>query len=73
MSTPRPKPRLISLYTGAGGLDYGFEAAGLETAVALEMDRDCVRTLRANRRWPVNDKDILETSSKEILEAGGLE
>ena len=41
------KPAIISLYTGAGGLDYGFEAAGFETAVALEMDRDCVRTLPA--------------------------
>lgn len=72
MSTARTKPRLISLYTGAGGLDYGFEAAGFETAVALEMDRDCVTTLRANRRWPVIDKDILETSSEEILDAGEL-
>lgn len=47
------KPKVISLFSGAGGLDYGFEAAGFETAVALEMDRDCCATLRANRDWPV--------------------
>lgn len=66
------KPAILSLYTGAGGLDYGFEAAGFETAVALEMDRDCVRTLRTNRRWPVVDRDIHDVRSEELLEAGRL-
>lgn len=67
------KPAIISLYTGAGGLDYGFEAAGFRTAVALEMDRDCVRTLRLNRRWPVIDRDIHDVPSSELLETGKLE
>lgn len=67
------KPAIISLYTGAGGLDYGFEAAGFRTAVALEMDRDCVRTLRLNRRWSVIDRDIHDVPSSELLETGKLE
>jgi DNA (cytosine-5)-methyltransferase 1 len=41
-------PTALSLFTGAGGLDYGFEAAGFRTAVALELDERCVTTLRAN-------------------------
>lgn len=65
-------PKLISLYTGAGGLDLGFEAAGFTTAVAVEMDREAVATLRANRPWPVLDRDIHTVSSQEILAAGGL-
>ena len=66
------KPQVISLYTGAGGLDYGLEAAGFETRVAVEMDPDCVATLRLNRRFPVIDRDILTVPTAEILEAAGL-
>lgn len=63
----------ISLYAGAGGIDYGFEAAGYETRAAVEMDEDCCETLRANRDFPVICKDIHETTSKEILAAARLD
>ncbi len=66
------KPKVISLYTGAGGLDYGFEAAGFDTAVAVEMNHDSCETLRANRRWGVIERDILQVPSSEILKVGGL-
>jgi DNA (cytosine-5)-methyltransferase 1 len=52
-SQPQRALAAISPYAGAGGLDLGFEAAGFDTRVAVEMDDDCVATLRANRRWPV--------------------
>lgn len=64
--------RLISLYTGAGGLDFGFEAAGFETAVAVEMDKACCRNLRANRPWAVLEGDIHSIPSSKILDASGL-
>jgi DNA (cytosine-5)-methyltransferase 1 len=57
----------ISLYTGAGGLDYGFEAAGFHTAVAFEIDERCVETIRLNRRWPVIQDDIQVVPTKDIL------
>jgi DNA (cytosine-5)-methyltransferase 1 len=68
----RKSLRVVSLYTGAGGLDFGFEAAGFRTCVAVEFDQDCCRTLRANRSWPVIEKDIHATTGKEIMDAGGL-
>lgn len=66
-------PRLISLYTGVGGLDFGFEKAGFETAVAVEMDGACCANLRANRNWPVIEDDIHQVSSTEILRRAALE
>lgn len=65
--------KIISLFTGAGGLDLGFEAAGFETAVAVEMDSQCVETLRLNRAWPVIHRDVHSVPSDEILEVSGLE
>lgn len=66
------KPSVISLFTGAGGLDFGFEAAGFRTAVALEMDAKCCATLRHNRDWTVIQGDIANVSTAEILKAGKL-
>lgn len=67
----RRRPKVISLFAGAGGLDYGFEAAGFETAVAVEWDHDSCETLRTNRRrLAVIEKDIHDVSTSDILEAG---
>lgn len=39
---------LISLFSGAGGLDLGFHKAGFKTLVANEYDPKIVPTFRAN-------------------------
>jgi DNA (cytosine-5)-methyltransferase 1 len=72
----RRKPSVISLFTGAGGLDLGFHTAGLTTAVAVEMDRRCCETLNANKSrgfsWEVIEAPIEEVSSKSLLSAANL-
>lgn len=65
-------PRIISLFSGAGGLDYGLEAAGFRTAVAVEFDHDCCETLRASRpKWNVIERDIFDIPTGEMLERAG--
>ncbi len=66
------KPTVISLFTGAGGLDYGFEEAGFETVAAVEMNHDACETLRANRKWPVVERDLTQLTTKELLKIGGV-
>lgn len=39
----------VSLFTGAGGLDIGFERSGFEIVACLESDSYAVQTLRRNQ------------------------
>ena len=65
--------KAISLFSGAGGMDIGFEQAGFEVVVAVEQDPSCCDTLRRNRpRTPVINGDITKITTKEILDVGGL-
>ena len=59
---------------GVGGRlrSCGFEAAGFETAIAVEMDAVCCRTLRLNRPWPVIEGDIHDVTSKALLKTAKL-
>lgn len=51
--------RVVSLFTGCGGLDLGFEAAGAETIAAVDNDYEACKTLRHNRpHWGVFEGDI---------------
>ena len=40
---------VIELFAGAGGLALGLERAGLKNKVLVEIDKDCVNTLKKNR------------------------
>ena len=68
-----PRLKVISLFTGAGGLDIGFEKAGFEISVCVESDPACCDTLATNMEGvPIICKDIRQVTSEEILEAAGL-
>ena len=67
------KRKVISLFSGAGGLDIGFEKAGFEIAVSIEVDPSCCETLRANRpNLTIINKSITEVTSSEIMKEGHL-
>ncbi len=65
---------LISVFSGAMGLDIGLERAGFNTRVAIEIDKVACRTIRRNKpNLPVIEGDINNYSYEEILNTANLE
>ncbi|MCI9417233.1 MAG: DNA cytosine methyltransferase [Eubacterium sp.] len=60
--------RVVSLFSGAGGLDLGFQMAGHEIIWADDIYEDAVETYRRNLGDHIVCKDISEIESAEIPE-----
>ncbi|MDP2967267.1 MAG: DNA cytosine methyltransferase [bacterium] len=59
--------KLISLFTGAGGLDTGFEREGFEVVWANEFDKKIWDTFRRNfPKAKLDTRSIIEIPSEEI-------
>jgi DNA (cytosine-5)-methyltransferase 1 len=63
---------VISLFSGAGGLDYGFEAAGYNTVFSNDFDKYSCNTLRLNGCKNVFECPIDEISSKSVIDSTGI-
>jgi DNA (cytosine-5)-methyltransferase 1 len=72
--------KVISLFTGAGGLDIGLELAGYDTSACVEIDEHCRETLKHNRpEWGVfedsterNAGDIRKINPEELLKTARI-
>lgn len=58
-------PRLVSLFSGCGGMDIGFEQAGFYRVWANDFDKDAQATFRANL-GEIDGRDIREVPAEEI-------
>ena len=63
---------VISLFSGAMGLDLGIEKAGFTIRVCVEKDREAAQTIRANTSIPVIEDDITVVSANQILDTAGI-
>ena len=62
---------VISLFSGAMGLDIGLEKAGLNIVLGQDVDPACAATMRANGH-KVLDGDIRRIGEAELLEQAGM-
>lgn len=59
------KPQLISLFSGCGGLDLGFENAGFRRVWANDFDADA-QAVYALNLGEIDGRDILSVDENEI-------
>ena len=64
--------KLISLFSGAGGLDLGFQKAGYEIVAANEFDKTIWETYEKNHKTTLIKGDICKIPSDEFPECDGI-
>ena len=67
------KPNIVSLFSGCGGLDLGFERAGFNVMWANEYDKDIWDTYRSNHKETILDtRSITDIPADEVPDCDGI-
>lgn len=66
--------KALSLFSGAGGLDLGLEAAGFRVQLCVENDKHCLELLKTNRpSWRLAEPgDIFKLDPSDMMRQARL-
>lgn len=69
------KQQIISLYCGGGGIDEGLKQAGIKTTLAIDVEKDCLETIKLNHPGCEvicgKVEDYIESLPKALAVVGG--
>ena len=65
--------KAISLFSGAGGMDVGFKAAGFDVLAANELDKHACDTFRANHPESKLIEGDLDVCGEELHSYKGID
>lgn len=65
---------VVSLFSGAGGLDLGLEASGFKVSLCVENDDNCQHTIKKNRpEWKLaNPPDVFKLRPSDLAKQASL-
>lgn len=63
------KPKVVSLFSGGGGLDLGFKNNGFDIIWAIDIDKDAVSSYKENLGNHILLEDITKVNVKDIPKA----
>jgi DNA (cytosine-5)-methyltransferase 1 len=64
--------KVVSLFSGCGGLDLGFTQAGFSLVYANDNDPTMWETFEKNHKISVDKRSLLDVKSEEIPDADGI-
>ena len=64
--------KIVSLFSGAGGMDLGFKKAGFDIIYANEYDKTIWETYVRNHDTPLDKRDIRDIDSSDIPDCDGM-
>jgi len=64
--------KIVSLFSGCGGLDLGFTRAGFELVYANDNDPVVWKTFEKNHKISIDRRSLFDIKSGEIPEADGI-
>lgn len=71
-------PQILDLFSGCGGLSYGFYMEGIDSFTGVEMDQQACQTISYNLHWKNGidreniNKDISEVNVEDLELEGAL-
>ncbi len=64
--------KIVSLFSGCGGLDLGFIEAGFKIVFANDNDKNVIETYEKNHNMKLDTRSITDIASDEIPQAIGV-